>query len=239
LERSTVRVTDLTKTYLMGDAEVHALAGVSFDVPEGQFLCIRGRSGSGKSTLLHIIGGLQKPSAGEVWIGQTEMSALSRAQSARFRRRRVGVIFQFFNLIPTLNIEQNIALPLLLDGFKLRQVRDRVDELIEDLGLSHRRDLAPQKLSGGEMQRVAIARALIVEPDVILADEPTGNLDHRTSHEIFGLLRDLSHSNHVTTIVVTHDLETTSYADRLIVLDDGRVLEDTDDATGAAEGDEA
>ncbi len=233
LERSpgpAIRTVDLHMVYARGESEVRAVDGVSVTIPSGQFVVVRGRSGSGKSTLMHLIAGLRKATSGQVFVGETDIQTLRESDADRFRRRNVGMIFQFFNLIPSLSVEMNIALPLLLDGFKLPNLRRQIDELVDLLSMSHRRNHAPHELSGGEMQRVAIARALIIKPALILADEPTGNLDSRASEEIFSLLRDLSRERGVTAIVMTHEVEATKYADRILVMRDGRVVEDSADA---------
>lgn len=216
--------------YTRGTSEVRALDGVDLVIPSGQFVVVRGRSGSGKSTLMHLIAGLRRASGGQVLVGETDIQSLRQSDSDRFRRRNVGMVFQFFNLIPSLSLEMNIALPLLLDGHKLPGLRRSIDDLIDLLGLAHRRGHAPHELSGGEMQRVAIARALIIRPVLILADEPTGNLDSRASEEIFSMLRDLSRERGVTTLVMTHEVEATKYADRVLVMNDGRVVTDSADA---------
>jgi putative ABC transport system ATP-binding protein len=222
-----IRTVELEMVYRRGTDEVRAVDRVSLFIPSGQFVVVRGRSGSGKSTLMHLIAGLRKASAGQVFVGDTDIQALATSDSDRFRRRNVGMVFQFFNLIPSLSVEMNIALPLLLDGFKLPNLRRQIDELIALLGIGHRREHAPHELSGGEMQRVAIARALIIKPALILADEPTGNLDSRASEEMFSLLRDLSRERGVTAIVMTHEVEATKYADRVLVMSDGQIASDS------------
>jgi putative ABC transport system ATP-binding protein len=185
-----------------------------------------GPSGSGKSTLLHLLAGLERPSEGEAWIGDTRIDRLDQDDAARFRRRHIGIVFQFFNLIQSLTVEENIALPLLLDGHRLAEVEDRVMDLLELLGLEDARGRAPSELSGGEMQRVAFARSLIVAPRLILADEPTGNLDTRTGEQVLSILRRAPDERGVTLIVVTHDLRAASYADRVLEIRDGRVVDD-------------
>jgi putative ABC transport system ATP-binding protein len=222
-----LQISMLEMVYHVGIQTVHALSKVDLQVPPGQFLLVRGRSGSGKTTLLHLIAGLQRPTAGHVLIGDTDVAALSPRQADLFRRRHIGLVFQFFNLIPSLTVEMNIALPLLLEGQRLRHLRGRVRALLETLGIANRLDHSPSELSGGEMQRVAIARALIVEPRVILADEPTGNLDSRNAHEVFVLLRERAQEQGVTTLVMTHDRDAAGYADRVIEMQDGRILSDT------------
>jgi len=216
----------LVKTYRSGGSEVRAIDDVDVAVDRGEFLCVMGPSGSGKSTLLHVLAGLVRPDAGTVRIAGTPIHELPDAEAARFRRRHVGLIFQFFNLVPTLTVEENVALPLLLDGRRLPQVRDRIAPLAAFLGLEGRLAESPTRLSGGEMQRVAIARALLVEPDLLLADEPTGNLDSKAGEEVLALLRRACDERGATTLLVTHDLRGSSYADRVLVLQDGRVADD-------------
>lgn len=224
---SAIVAVHLEKHYRRGGATVRALDGVDLTIPEGQFAAVMGPSGSGKSTLLHLLGGLERPTAGTVLIGDTDLYRLSGDASARFRRRHIGFIFQFFNLVPTLTAAENVALPLLLEGRRYAAVRDRVEPLLETLRLSDRANHAPSELSGGEMQRVAIARALIVEPRLILADEPTGNLDSRTGTEILELLRRACDERGVTIVLVTHDMRAASFADRAVVLRDGSVDSDS------------
>lgn len=221
-----VSATGIRVTYRVGSGLVHALDGVDLAVPKGQFLLVRGRSGSGKTTLLHVISGLLKPTAGNVRVGPFDVHSLASREADLFRRRNVGLIFQFFNLIPTLTVEMNVGLPLLLDGRKLRELRPRIHALLEELGVGNRIGHAPNQLSGGEMQRVAIARALIIDPKVILADEPTGNLDSRTAHDVLTLLRSTVEERGVTIVVMTHEVNATTYADRVIEMSDGRVLTD-------------
>jgi putative ABC transport system ATP-binding protein len=214
-------------TYRGHAAPVHALRGVDFLVPLGQFVAVLGRSGSGKSTLLHILAGLQKPTAGRVEVGDVSVSALSLDEGARWRRTNLGMIHQFFNLIPTLSVTQNVATPLLLDGHRLRSVKERVDDLLDSLGMADRREHALNELSGGEMQRVAIARALVANPRLVLADEPTGNLDTQTGHVILELLQRATAERGMTLVVVTHDMEVTSYANRVVTMEDGQIQSDT------------
>jgi putative ABC transport system ATP-binding protein len=224
----SIRVEALAAVYGKGPASVHALRRIDLIVPSGQVLCVIGPSGSGKSTLLHLLAGLQRPTSGTIRIGDVDIHELSLDDAARWRRRNVGMVHQFFNLVPTLTIVQNIAAPLLFEGYRLSQVRDRIDELLERLGILDRRDHGLDELSGGEMQRVAIARALIAEPGLLLADEPTGNLDSVTSGEIFALFQELIKERGGTLVMMTHDLLATSYADRVIVLRDGRIAEDSE-----------
>jgi len=224
---AAVEARGLRVDYAMGPETVHALDGVDLVVPERQFVLVRGRSGSGKTTLLNLLAALRRPSAGTLRVGDTWLHDIRPRAADLFRRRNVGLIFQFFNLIPSLTVEMNVALPLLLDGQRLPALRDRVHELLRMLGLGHRMGHAPHQLSGGEMQRVAIARALIVEPQLILADEPTGNLDTKNAHEVFRLLRGHAERHGVTTVVLTHDPDASAYADRVIEMQDGRVREDS------------
>ncbi len=222
-----VETAELALHHALGGETIRALDGVDLKVEPGQFVAVCGRSGSGKTSLFHALAGLERPTQGRVRIGSTDLTHLSVGARDRFRRRHIGLVFQFFNLVASLTVDMNIALPLLLDGRRMRDVRVDVDQLAEALGIAGRRTHAPDQLSGGEMQRVAIARALIVRPRVILADEPTGNLDKRRAHEILGLLREQSEERGVTTVVMTHELEASSYADRVIELEDGRVVGDT------------
>lgn len=221
-----VTVASLHKEYGHGQSLVQALDGVSVSIPAGQFLCVMGPSGSGKSTLLHLMAGLERPTSGGVWIGGTEVHKLSQNEAARFRRRNVGLIFQFFNLIPSLSVEENVALPLLLEGKCLIHLEERIEPVLGALEIGHRRHHAPAHLSGGEMQRVAIARALVTNPLLLLADEPTGNLDRKSGEQVLSLLRRSCDERGVTTILVTHDLQAASYAERILVLRDGRIEDD-------------
>ena len=222
-----VRTAGLEMHYRVGPEIVRAVDGVSLAVPEGQFVLVRGRSGSGKTTLLHLLAGLQRPTSGEIRVGGHALHSLTPRAADLFRRRNVGLIFQFFNLIPSLTVEMNVALPLLLDGQRLPRLRGRIGELLDVLGISHRRRHSPHQLSGGEMQRVAIARALVVSPQLLLADEPTGNLDSRNAHDVFGILRDQVRARGVTTLVLTHDPDASAYADRVLEMQDGRIVKDT------------
>src|SRR5712692_4769133 len=222
-----ISVRDVHKVFRQGEAEVRALAGVSLDIPAGDFVSIMGPSGSGKSTLLHLMGGLDLPTAGEIVIDGTPISRMSDDEITIFRRRKIGFVFQFFNLLPTYSAEENVALPLLLDRRRTREVRERVGAALEQVGLTHRRRHRPDELSGGEMQRVAIARALVVEPVLILADEPTGNLDTRTGEHILSLIRDANRSRGCTVVLVTHDARAAAYGDRIVTLKDGMVVDDS------------
>ena len=219
-----LRIENLTKLYGTGENTVRALDNVSFTVDKGEFTAIIGPSGSGKSTLLHILGGVDRPTAGHVYLNDCDVYAQNEEQLAIFRRRQVGLIYQFYNLIPVLTVEENITLPLLLDGGKTNQ--DRLEELLGVLKLKERRGHLPNQLSGGQQQRVSIGRALINAPAVVLADEPTGNLDSQNSQEIVELLK-LSHRKYKQTlIVITHDENIALQADRILAIEDGRITRD-------------
>jgi putative ABC transport system ATP-binding protein len=222
-----IAVDGLRVTYGLGEAVVRALDGIDLCIPGGQFVCVLGPSGSGKSTLLHALAGLRRPTEGSVRVGETDVHSLTLDQAAVWRRRNVGLVHQFFNLLPTLSVVQNVATPLLLDGYRLRHLRDRVDALLDRLGILHRKGHALDQLSGGELQRVAIARALVAEPGLLLGDEPTGNLDSRTGGEVLALFREVASERGTTTLLMTHDLNATSYADRVIRLRDGLIEEDS------------
>ena len=214
----------LRKQYMMGEHQVNALVGVDFLVEKGEFVAIMGPSGSGKSTLLHLLGGLDKPSDGEVTLASHRFSILNDNQATLVRRHNVGFVFQFFNLLPTLSAEENIALPLIIDGQDLRRYQSRINTLLELVGLTDRRRHKPDQLSGGEQQRVALARALVTEPAIVLADEPTGNLDSKTGTAIMDLLRRSCDELGQTVIVVTHDPRAAAYADRAVFLKDGQIV---------------
>ena len=219
---TVVQTKNLTKTYAMGEMQVQALDGVDFSVSAGEFVAIIGKSGSGKSTLLHMLGGLDVPTSGSVVVDGNDLTTLDRTQLALFRRRRVGFIFQQYNLIPDLNVWDNIIFPLALDGVAIDT--EFIDELLTALHIADKRDRMPSQLSGGEQQRVAIARALAMRPALILADEPTGNLDTLTSHEVMGLIRTLAAKLGQTLIVVTHDIDIAQLADRIVEMRDGRIV---------------
>jgi len=227
LSEFTVRTLDVKRMYKMGTEEVHALKGVTISISRGEYISIMGPSGSGKSTLLHLIGGLDQVSAGEIRIDGRVLSQMSDDEITVFRRRKIGIIFQFFNLLPAHTAEENVALPLLLDHRRPRDVRPRVEAALAQVGLLHRRRHRPDELSGGEMQRVAIARALVIEPAVILADEPTGNLDSRTGDEILALLREANQARRATILLVTHDARAAACGSRIVTLKDGVLVNET------------
>jgi putative ABC transport system ATP-binding protein len=223
---SILETRALSKQYELGEHTVHALAGVDFLVQKGEFVAIMGPSGSGKSTLLHLLGGLDRPSDGEVTLAGQRLSILNDSQATLVRRHNVGFVFQFFNLLPTLTMEENIALPFIIDGQDLRKYQTRIDALLALVGLSDRRHHKPDQLSGGEQQRVAIARALVTEPAMVLADEPTGNLDSKTGTAIMELLRRSCDELGQTVVMVTHDPRAAAYADRAVFLKDGHIVDD-------------
>jgi len=220
-----IQVQKVSKAYLQGKREIHALSDVSFGIKKREFISIMGASGSGKSTLLNLIGGLDQPTAGKIFIDGSPLHGISDDELTLIRRKKVGFVFQFFNLLPILTAAENVGLPLLLDGVPFSQIEDKVIHLLESVGLGSRTKHRPEQLSGGEMQRVAIARALITDPAVLLADEPTGNLDSHISEEILGLLKNFNRAGQ-TIVMVTHDARAASFGTRLIRLKDGGIMED-------------
>ena len=219
-----LRVENLCKRYGKDSTLVEALKNVSFKVEKGEFVAIVGPSGSGKSTLLHILGGVDKPTSGHVYVEGTDVFSLNENNLAIFRRRQVGLIYQFYNLIPILNVKENISLPVLLDGKEPDE--KYLQELIETLGLENRVNHLPNELSGGQQQRVSIGRALIYHPSLVLADEPTGNLDSKSSHEIMELLEISNKRYGQTIIMITHDENLAMHADRIITIEDGKIIRD-------------
>ncbi len=219
-----LKVEHLCKTYGKGENEVHALNDVSFSVEKGEFVAIIGPSGSGKSTLLHIVGGVDKPTSGKVYMDGNDVYAQNDEQLAIFRRRQVGLVYQFYNLLPVLNVVENITLPVLMDGRKVND--ERLQELLETLKLTGREKHLPNELSGGQQQRVSIGRALMNAPAVVLADEPTGNLDSKNSQEIMELLKLSNRKYNQTLIMITHDENIALQADRIIAIEDGRIVRD-------------
>src|SRR5512141_3257568 len=220
-----IEIRNAGKVYRQGQKEIAALRGVSLNIGKGEFLSIMGPSGSGKSTLLNLIGGLDQPTGGEIFIDGRPLHGISDDELTLIRRRRIGFIFQFFNLLPILTAAENVSLPLLLEGIPFSRIKPKAVSLLEQVGLGARTDHRPEQLSGGEMQRVAIARALITDPAVLLADEPTGNLDSHTSEEIFMLLANLNEKGQ-TIVMVTHDPKAAAYGTRIITLKDGSLSED-------------
>ena len=219
-----LRVEHLTKRYGQGEAQVSALDDVSFCVEQGEFVAIVGPSGSGKSTLLHLLGGVDRPTGGKVYVSDKDMYALDETALAIFRRRQIGLIYQFYNLIPVLNVEENITLPLLLDNRSVNT--QQLDSMVEALGLKKRLQHLPSQLSGGQQQRVSIGRALMASPAIVLADEPTGNLDRANSREIIDLLKRLHEELHQTLIIITHDEGIALQADRILKIEDGHIVRD-------------
>ena len=219
-----LRVENLCKIYGKGENEVRALDNVSFSVNKGEFIAIIGPSGSGKSTLLHILGGVDKPTSGKVYMDGSDVYAQNEEQLAIFRRRQVGLIYQFYNLIPVLNVTENITLPVLMDGQKVNE--ERLNELLYTLKLNGRENHLPNQLSGGQQQRVYIGRALMNAPAVVLADEPTGNLDSKNSQEIVDLLKVSNKKYNQTLIIITHDENIALQADRIIAIEDGKIIRD-------------
>lgn len=219
-----IKVENLNKIYGKKENRVHAVNDISFSVQEGEFVAVVGASGSGKSTLLHLLGGLDKPTSGKVYINGKNIYALKNDERAIFRRRNIGFIFQFFNLIPVLTAKENIELPASLDGEEVDE--NLVNELISSLNIGHRLNHFPNELSGGEQQRVSIGRALSYKPSILLADEPTGNLDKKNSQEIINLLKLFSNKYGITVIMITHDLSLAASSDRIIKLEDGKIVRD-------------
>ncbi len=220
-----LRTQALTKRYLLGEVEVMALRGVDFQVMRGEFVAIMGPSGSGKSTLLHLLGGLDRPSSGEVILAGERLSTLSDDALSQVRRRRIGFIFQAFNLLPTLTAGENVLLPLLIDGRDPAPFQEKLTTLLRMVGMAERQHHKPDQLSGGQQQRIAIARALITEPEIVLADEPTGNLDSRSGHNVLTMLRRICDGMQATIVMVTHDPRAASFADRVVFLKDGRIVD--------------
>ncbi len=219
-----LRCEGLTKQYGSGDNRVMALDGVSFQVERGEFVAIVGPSGSGKSTLLHILGGVDRPTSGKVYIGGTDIHGLKEDKLAIFRRRQIGLVYQFYNLLPVLNVDENIMLPHLLDGRKPDM--ERLERMVEYMKLSDRRDHLPSQLSGGQQQRVSIARALFGRPAIVLADEPTGNLDRKNGEEIIRLLKESNRELKQTLLLITHDERIALQADRMLWMEDGKITRD-------------
>lgn len=218
---AAVEGRNITKDFMVGGVASNVLKGISLKVMQGEFVSVMGQSGSGKSTLLYILGGLDTPTDGSVYIDGTDICSFDDAKMSRIRRQKIGFVFQFYNLIPNLNVEENIMLPLLLDGKKIHDYREQLDHILEVVGLSDRRKHTPRQLSGGQQQRTAIARALIGSPDILFADEPTGNLDSRTGEDIMRLLEDINQNSGQTIIMVTHSQEAAESSSRIITVRDG------------------
>jgi putative ABC transport system ATP-binding protein len=219
--KEVVRTEELKKYYPLGTHTVKALDGVNLTVKEGEFVAITGKSGSGKSTLLHMLGALDVPTFGEVYIDGKSLASMTREEQAVFRRRKVGVVFQSYNLIPDLSVYENIVLPIELDGGYVDKAY--IEELLRQLKIEDKRDALPGTLSGGQQQRTAIARALSYKPAILLADEPTGNLDTQTSHDVMGLLKIVARKYQQTTILITHDMDVAQLSDRIVYMEDGKI----------------
>ena len=226
---SMIEVHNLCKQYQMGAVTVEALRGVDFRANDGEFVAIMGPSGSGKSTFLHLLGGLDTATSGEITLDGQSMSNLNDDDMAILRRQKIGFVFQFFNLMPTLTAAENVALPLLIDGQDVTKHQARITELLSLVGLGERQQHKPNQLSGGQQQRVALARALVTNPVIVLADEPTGNLDSKSSREVLTLLRKMADSQQQTIIMVTHDAHAASFADRILILRDGLIVHEIAD----------
>lgn len=219
--KEVVRTEELKKYYPLGTHTLKALDGVNLTVKEGEFVAITGKSGSGKSTLLHMLGALDVPTSGEVYIDGKSLASMTREEQAVFRRRKVGVVFQSYNLIPDLSVYENIVLPIELDGGYVDKAY--IEELLRQLKIEDKRDALPGTLSGGQQQRTAIARALSYKPAILLADEPTGNLDTQTSHDVMGLLKTVARKYQQTTILITHDMDVAQLSDRIVYMEDGKI----------------
>lgn len=219
--KEVVRTEELKKYYQLGTHTVKALDGVNLTINEGEFVAITGKSGSGKSTLLHMLGALDVPTSGEVYIDGKSLASMTREEQAVFRRRKVGVVFQSYNLIPDLSVYENIVLPIELDGGYVDKAY--IEELLRQLKIEDKRDALPGTLSGGQQQRTAIARALSYKPAILLADEPTGNLDTQTSHDVMGLLKTVARKYQQTTILITHDMDVAQLSDRIVYMEDGKI----------------
>lgn len=219
-----LKVENLTKTYGSGENLVHAVDDVSFSVEKGEFVAIVGASGSGKSTLLHLIGGVDRPTSGKIFVDGNDISKMNDDKLAVFRRRQVGIVYQFYNLIPILTVEENITLPCDLDGRGVD--RERLEMILDSFGLRARRKHLPNQLSGGQQQRTSIARALINNPSLVLADEPTGNLDSNSSEEVMSMLKMCNQNYGQTVIMITHNLDIAKQADRIITISDGKIVEE-------------
>lgn len=222
MESWIVQTKELKKYYKLGENTVKALDGVDFEVKEREFVAIIGKSGSGKSTLMHMIGGLDVPTAGSVYVDGRNLAGMTKEQLAIFRRRKVGFVFQNYNLVPDLNVYENVVLPIELDGKHID--REFVDETLDVLKLSEKKEALPNTLSGGQQQRVAIARAIVAKPSILLADEPTGNLDTATSHDVLGLLKMAAKQFQQTVIMITHDNDIAQMADRIVRIEDGKIV---------------
>ncbi len=218
-----IEAINLCKTFQLGEVSLEVLKGIDLTIEKEEFVSIMGPSGSGKSTLLYLLGGLDKPTSGQIKVLGNDIGIMKDKDESAMRRRSIGFVFQFYNLIPNLNVEENVLLPVLLDGKKLKNYQEPLEEILEVVGLLDRRKHTPRELSGGQQQRVAIARALINQPEIVLADEPTGNLDSKTTGEVLELLQKINQEKHKTIVQVTHSLESAEYGNRIINVRDGKV----------------
>ncbi len=225
--RAIIELQNVRKTYEMGDVKVNALCGIDLKIYDGEFVAIIGHSGSGKSTLMNMVGSLDLPTSGKIKLDNVDITTLSESELAQWRGKKIGFVFQSFNLIPTLTAIENVSLPLMFKNVSIEEAKERSKKMLEKVGIGHRMNHLPRELSGGEQQRVAIARALVVEPEVILADEPTGNIDYKSGLEIMGLLTKLNKEEKRTVIVVTHERFVAEHAERIVELRDGRIIKDS------------
>ena len=223
MEENIIRIRDVKKIYQMGNESIHAIDGVSLNIRQGEVCCLFGKSGSGKSTLLNLIAGLEKPTEGKILFHKKHIERMDEDQLADFRRQYIGFVFQSYNLLPTLTALENVTLPLIFKGVPIKERNERAMDMLEAVGLAERAHHKPFEMSGGQQQRVSIARAFVNEPPVVFADEPTGNLDTKTTYEMMDLITGMAKKKNQTLVIVTHDLELSEYADRIVVLQDGKI----------------
>ncbi len=237
MSRNVIRIKDVKKIYQMGKEQIQAVNGISLNIRQGEVCCLLGKSGSGKSTLLNLIAGLEKPSSGTIIFNKKHIERMNEDQLASFRQKYVGFVFQSYNLLPTLTAMENVTLPLIFKNVPLKERNERALEMLKAVGLAERAHHKPHEMSGGQQQRVSIARAFINSPQVVFADEPTGNLDTRTTYEMMDLITGLARKNNQTLVIVTHDLELSEYADRIVMLLDGKIekIEDKTQVEGEKE----
>lgn len=236
MEENIIRIRDAKKIYQMGSESIRAIDGVSLNIRQGEVCCLFGKSGSGKSTLLNLIAGLEKPTEGKILFHKKHIERMDEDQLANFRRQYVGFVFQSYNLLPTLTALENVTLPLIFKGVPVKERNERAMEMLKAVGLEERAKHKPFEMSGGQQQRVSIARAFVNEPPVVFADEPTGNLDTKTTYEMMDLITGMAKKNHQTLVIVTHDLELAEYADRIVVLQDGKIEKIQKKLRGKGEG---
>lgn len=236
MEENIIRIRDVKKIYQMGSESIRAIDGVSLNIRQGEVCCLFGKSGSGKSTLLNLSAGLEKPTEGKILFHKKHIERMDEDQLANFRRQYVGFVFQSYNLLPTLTALENVTLPLIFKGVPVKERNERAMEMLKAVGLEERAKHKPFEMSGGQQQRVSIARAFVNEPPVVFADEPTGNLDTKTTYEMMDLITGMAKKNHQTLVIVTHDLELAEYADRIVVLQDGKIEKIQKKLRGKGEG---